>query len=66
MEYKIPFRQVYCATFSQWVLEMIWIFFVIKFFPGACDFGANFEWEKSTTCPYCNSHIERHPIKEEE
>jgi len=59
MEYKIPFRRIYCATFGQWLLEMFWIFVVIKLFPGACDFGNNFEWGESKTCPYCNSDMSR-------
>ncbi len=33
MKYKIPFRQVYCATLRQWVASMILIFVVYKLAP---------------------------------
>ena len=40
-EYKVPFRQVYCATFKDVVKQTIWCLFVIKVFPKVHDFGTD-------------------------
>ena len=39
--YKVPFRQVYCATFKDFIKETIWCLFVIRIFPKAHDFGSD-------------------------
>lgn len=32
-EYKVPFCNVYCVGFKNWIKECIWIFGVRKIFP---------------------------------
>lgn len=35
--WKIPRRQVYCATLGGWLREMLWVFVVLKLFRNDID-----------------------------
>jgi hypothetical protein len=37
-EYKVPFCNVYCVGFKNWIKECIWIFGVRKIFPYVHDY----------------------------
>ena len=37
--WKVPRRQVYCATFAGWVAETIWCHVVLRIYPNAFDPG---------------------------
>lgn len=39
--WKVPFRQVYCDTFGNWLRTTFWCHVVIKVFPHVVDFGGD-------------------------
>jgi len=41
MNWKVPFRQVYCLSFSDWVRQTFWCHAVIRVFPKAADLSTD-------------------------
>lgn len=39
--WKVPLRQVYCASFSDCLKQTFWCHFVLRVFPYAHDFGSD-------------------------
>jgi hypothetical protein len=39
--WKVPFRQVYCATFKDWLRSTFWCLVVIKVFPQAVNLASD-------------------------
>lgn len=39
--WKVPFRQVYCFSFVDWLRQTFWCHVVIKVFPNAIDLGGD-------------------------
>ena len=39
--WKVPFRQIYCNTFKQWLKSTFWCHVVIKVFPHCVDLGSD-------------------------